>query len=82
MTGFTSAVFCKDQCFSADCGISHKLVPFQALDNIIGNSPYQYVTTNHWTKQVVETITTSLVKLNKPYKYIGKLFVVVDESVF
>lgn len=44
---------------------------FQALDNIIGNSPYWHVTTNQWSQQAVETITTNLVKLNKPYKYIG-----------
>ncbi|VDN06031.1 unnamed protein product [Thelazia callipaeda] len=44
----------------------------EALDNIIGNSPYQHVTTNHWSQQAVETITTNLVKLNKPYKFIGE----------
>ncbi|EFO24852.1 hypothetical protein LOAG_03631 [Loa loa] len=42
----------------------------EALDNIIGNSPYWHVTTNQWSQQAVETITTNLVKLNKPYKYI------------
>lgn len=47
---------------------------FQALDNIIGNSPYWHVTTNQWSQQAVETITTNLVKLNKPYKYIGEYF--------
>uniref|UniRef100_A0A914RM82 Uncharacterized protein n=1 Tax=Parascaris equorum TaxID=6256 RepID=A0A914RM82_PAREQ len=26
--------------------------------------------TNQWSQQAVETITTNLVKLNKPYKYI------------
>ncbi|VDO37106.1 unnamed protein product [Onchocerca flexuosa] len=45
----------------------------EALDNIIGNSPYWHVTTNQWSQQAVETITSNLVKLNKPYKYIGKL---------
>uniref|UniRef100_A0A915PUD8 Cystatin domain-containing protein n=1 Tax=Setaria digitata TaxID=48799 RepID=A0A915PUD8_9BILA len=44
--------------------------PVEALDNIIGNSPYWHVTTNQWSQQAVETITTNLVKLNKPYKYI------------
>ncbi|KHN71021.1 Dynein light chain Tctex-type 1 [Toxocara canis] len=42
----------------------------EALDTIIGNNAYQHLTTNQWSQQAVETITTNLVKLNKPYKYI------------
>ncbi|MFH4973821.1 hypothetical protein AB6A40_000530 [Gnathostoma spinigerum] len=42
----------------------------EALDNIIGNSAYQHLTTNQWSQQAVETIAVNLVKLNKPYKYI------------
>uniref|UniRef100_A0A0M3HET1 Dynein light chain n=1 Tax=Ascaris lumbricoides TaxID=6252 RepID=A0A0M3HET1_ASCLU len=42
----------------------------EALDTIIGNNAYQHLMTNQWSQQAVETITTNLVKLNKPYKYI------------
>lgn len=42
----------------------------EALNSIIGNDAYQHQTTNQWSQQAVEKITTTLVKLNKPYKFI------------
>lgn len=54
------------------------------MNRIIGNDAYQHQTTNQWSQQAVEKITTSLVKLNKPYKFIGEFYfsLVADPDFF
>lgn len=47
----------------------------QAIEEAIGGNAYQQNKVNMWTTQVVETCLQALAKLNKPFKYIGKLFI-------
>ncbi|VDK43799.1 unnamed protein product [Anisakis simplex] len=50
--------------------VNFKVLSVMALDTIIGYNAYQSLATDQWSQQAVETITTNLVKLNKPYKYV------------
>jgi dynein light chain Tctex-type 1 len=42
----------------------------QSIEINIGSQSYQLVKINTWTSSIVETILNSLIKLNKPFKYI------------
>lgn len=45
----------------------------EAIETTIGGNAYQHDKVNNWTGSVVETCLSVLTKLQKPYKYIGKL---------
>lgn len=45
----------------------------EAIENSIGGTAYQHNKVNQWTSAVVESCLGQLTKLQKPYKYIGKL---------
>lgn len=45
----------------------------EAIENTIGGNAYQHDKVNHWTKTVVDNCLGVLTKLQKPYKYIGKM---------
>lgn len=42
------------------------------IEKSIGGNFYQQVKVNQWTSDVVDACLTSLTKLQKPFKYIGK----------
>lgn len=44
----------------------------EAIESTIGGNAYQQDKVNNWTGVVVETCIGVLIKLQKPYKYIGK----------
>jgi len=46
----------------------------EAIETTIGGNAYQHDKVNNWTGAVVETCLGVLTKLQKPYKYIGKLY--------
>lgn len=48
----------------------------EAIETSIGGTAYQHNKVNQWTSTVVETCLGQLTKLQKPYKYIGKVNVV------
>lgn len=45
----------------------------QSIESTIGGNGYQHDKVNNWTGAVVENCLQVLTKLQKPYKYIGKL---------
>lgn len=44
-----------------------------AIEESIGGNTYQQSKVNQWTSSVVDTCLAALTKLQKPFKYIGKL---------
>jgi len=42
----------------------------QSIEINLGSQSYQLAKINTWTSSIVETILNSLIKLNKPFKYI------------
>lgn len=47
----------------------------EAIESTIGGNAYLHDKVNNWTGAVVESCLSVLTKLQKPYKYIGKLIV-------
>lgn len=45
----------------------------EAIETSIGGTAYQHNKVNQWTSAVVESCLGQLTKLQKPYKYIGRL---------
>ncbi|KAJ6632992.1 Dynein light chain Tctex-type [Pseudolycoriella hygida] len=45
----------------------------EAIESTIGGNAYLHDKVNNWTGAVVESCLSVLTKLQKPYKYIGKL---------
>ena len=44
----------------------------ESLETVIGGNAYSGSKVNEWTAQVVETVLSSLSKLDKAFKYIGE----------
>ena len=45
----------------------------ESIENTIGGNGYAHAKVSQWTNAVVESCLASLTKLQKPFKYIGKL---------
>ena len=45
----------------------------QSVEGVLGASSYQNNKVNQWTSSVVEQCLNQLTKLQKPFKYIGRL---------
>lgn len=56
-----------------------KVLILQQVERVLGTNSYQQAQVNQWTASIIEQTIAQLTKLNKPYKYIGKIFFVFDE---
>lgn len=45
----------------------------ESIENTIGGNGYAHAKVSQWTNAVVESCLASLTKLQKPFKYIGKI---------
>lgn len=45
----------------------------ESIENTIGGNGYAHAKVSQWTNAVVESCLASLTKLQKPFKYIGKM---------
>jgi hypothetical protein len=45
----------------------------ESIESTIGGNSYVHNKVNQWTNSVVESCLASLTKLQKPFKYIGKI---------
>ena len=54
----------------------------ESIDNTIGGNGYAHPKVSQWTNAVVESCLASLTKLQKPFKYIGKSFLMATLSMF
>ena len=43
----------------------------EAIESVIGGNTYQHSKVNAWSSSIMDTCLQSLVKLAKPFKYIG-----------
>ncbi|TPP57695.1 hypothetical protein FGIG_08344 [Fasciola gigantica] len=44
----------------------------KAIDSVLEQQSYEHEKSQQWAKSIIETIINRLIKLSKPYKYVGK----------
>ena len=49
----------------------------EAIESTIGGNSYQHGKVSTWSTTIMDTILASLVKLHKPFKYVGRCYMYI-----
>ena len=47
----------------------------EAIESVIGGNTYQHNKVNQWSSSIMDNCLQQLVKLQKPFKYIGQFII-------
>ena len=54
----------------------------EAIESVIGGNTYLHNKVNQWSSSIMDSCLQSLVKLQKPFKYIGKMILNDPQILF